>query len=150
MVSWETIASIATAIGVGIAASQILQERKLAQTAFEDNLDRQYRTIAKEIPVDALIGKEIPEAKKIDAREAIFNYLDLCNEEIFLRKQQRISKEKWQSWCSGIKTHLENPAFKEVWEEVKTNSPSSFSFLEQLEKQGFKTDPIDWKKNSFN
>ncbi len=63
MCDWDTIASIATAIGVCIAAWQILESRKLAQTSFEDGLDQQYRTLVKDIPVDALIGKPVDDRK---------------------------------------------------------------------------------------
>ena len=43
VMNWDTVASLATAIGVCIAAWQIWQSRKLAQTSFEDGLDQQYR-----------------------------------------------------------------------------------------------------------
>ena len=60
---WNTIASLATAVGVGIAAWQIWENRKLAQTTFEDSLDKQYRSLVMQIPVDVLIGKAIPKEK---------------------------------------------------------------------------------------
>ena len=86
--NWGTVASLATAIGVCIAAWQIWQSRKLAQTSFEDGLDQQYRKLAMDIPVDALIGKPVNDDKKADVREIIFNYLDLCNEQAYLRKKR--------------------------------------------------------------
>jgi len=36
---WDTLAAIATAIGVAIAAWQIRESGKLAQSRFEDSLD---------------------------------------------------------------------------------------------------------------
>ena len=91
--NWDTIASVATAIGVCIAAWQIWESKKLAQTSFEDGLDQQYRNLAMDIPVDALIGKPVDdESGKL--REIIYNYLDLCNEQIYLRKIKRISKNR--------------------------------------------------------
>ena len=110
--SWDTLAAVATAIGVGIAAWQIREGRKLSQTSFEDSLDQQYRTLSREIPVDALIGKEVPDDKKKETRELIYNYLDLCNEQIYLRKRKRVSKERWEDWCSGIKENLNKNAFR--------------------------------------
>jgi hypothetical protein len=67
---WNTIAALATAIGVAVAAWQIRESRKLAQSSFEDSLDQQYRALAHGIPVDALIGKEVAEAKKDETRES--------------------------------------------------------------------------------
>ena len=62
--NWDTIASIATAIGVIFAACQIWQSKRLAQVTFEDSLDQQYRDLAMQIPVDVLLGKKSPDNKK--------------------------------------------------------------------------------------
>ena len=142
---WNTVAAIATAIGVAVAAWQIRESRKLTQSSFEDSLDKQYRDLAHGIPVDALIGKEIAESQEHETRELIYNYLDLCNEQTFLRKKHKITEETWFDWCSGMEAHLQKPAFKTVWDEVKDQSPGSFSFLERLETEGFKVDPRRWK-----
>jgi hypothetical protein len=142
--NWETIASIATAVGVGIAAWQLWEGRMLAQTTFEDSFDQQYRNLAMQIPVDALIGLPVAQEDKKNARENIYNYLDLCNEQIYLRKKKRITSSRWVDWCAGIKENLGKPAFREVWEEVKNKSPETFSFLTQLEENSFKCDPAKW------
>lgn len=141
---WNTIAAIATAIGVAIAAWQIHENGKLAQSTFEDTLDQQYRELSRDIPVDVLIGKPVTEEKREEVRELIYNYLDLSNEQIFLRKKGRVCKETWQDWCAGIRNHLDKVAFKEVWDEIKAEAASSFTFLERLEQSGFKADPRDW------
>jgi len=60
--SWDTLAAIATAIGVLIATWQFRENRKLAQSIFEDTLDQQYRDLTRSISVDALIGKAVPNA----------------------------------------------------------------------------------------
>jgi hypothetical protein len=142
--SWDTIASIATAIGVGIASWQLWEGRRLAQTTFEDSLDQQYRSLAMQIPVDALIGMPVAQEAKQAVRENIYNYLDLCNEQIYLRKKKRIRHSRWVDWCAGIKENLGKPAFREVWEEVKNKSPETFSFLTQLEEHSFNCDPAKW------
>ena len=146
--NWDTLASIATAIGVGVAAWQIRESKKLSQSSFEDSLDQQYRNLVMKIPVDALLGKPIPADEMKKVREIIYNYLDLCNEQAFLRKKNRISLTRWTDWNDGIKENLNRLAFKEVWEEVKKESPSSFSSLSQLEQCNFKTDPRYFNKTS--
>ena len=59
--SWNewagTIASVATAIGVLIAAWQLWEARRQGRTEFEDGLAREYREIAQRIPVDAPPGR---------------------------------------------------------------------------------------------
>lgn len=123
---WDTVASFATAVSVGIAAWQIRESRKLAQTTFEDSLDKQYRSLVMQIPVDVLIGKPIPDEKKREVREIIYNYLDLCNEQAYLRKKKRVTKTRWNEWNEGIRDNISKPAFKEVWEEIKRDAPSTF------------------------
>lgn len=141
--NWDTVASLATAIGVFIAAWQIRESRKLALTSFEDGIDQQYRKLAMDIPVDALIGKPIND-KKYELREIIYNYLDLCNEQTYLRQKKRISKNRWKEWNDGIKDNLSKPAFKEIWNEIKDKAPKTFTALDLLEKGEFKIDPAKW------
>lgn len=142
--NWDTLASLATALGVGIAVWQLHENAKMTQSTFEDSLDQQYRALSMAIPVDALIGKAVPEERKEAVRELIYNYLDLSNEQVFLRQRNRISKDTWRDWCVGIKSNLQKTAFREVWVEIKEEAPGSFSFLEKLEKHDFAVDPRKW------
>ena len=118
---------------------------KIAQSEFEDSIDQQYRELAKDIPVDALIGKTVDEDKAEFTRELIYNYLDLCNEQIFLRKKKRVRKDTWVDWCAGIKSNLSKSEFEKVWTEIKRESPKTFTFLEKLEKTQFTEDPVKWR-----
>ncbi len=143
-------ASIATAVGVGIAAWQIRESRKLSSASFEDSFDQQYRELSYTIPVNAFLGLELGteiggKAISYKAREAVYNYLDLCNEQVYQRSKKRISAERWHEWVSGIEQNLSRPFFAEVWAEVKTAAPRSFSFLEELERHEFKVDPAKIK-----
>ncbi|ENG7031929.1 hypothetical protein ABU905_004545, partial [Vibrio parahaemolyticus] len=76
------ISVVITAIGVLFALKQLKVTQNIAQTEFENSIDQQYRQIIQNIPVDILIGKE--HIAQGDVRELIFNYLDLCNEQIYL------------------------------------------------------------------
>jgi len=143
-IDWNSVVSICTAAGVLIAAFQLRVGSKISQTEFEDSIDQQYRELAKGIPVDALIGREVSEDKKDYTRELIYNYLDLSNEQIFLRKKKRIRKDTWADWCTGIEANLKKIEFNNVWEEIKQESPHTFTFLEQLEVSGFNGDPAKW------
>lgn len=144
-IDWNSLVSIATAVGVLIAAFQLRTSSKIAQSEFEDSIDQQYRDLARGIPVDALIGKSVSEEKKELTRELIYNYLDLCNEQIFLRRKNRIRKDTWVDWCTGMESNLSKKEFAKIWVEVKTESPKTFTFLERLEKDKFIGDPLKWK-----
>ena len=145
MANWDGIASVATAIGVAVAAWQIWQARKLNGASFEDSFDQQYRELSFSIPVDALLGKKLDKSLESQAREAVYNYLDLCNEQIYQRSKHRVSKERWHEWALGMKNNLNRPFFAQVWLEVKTSAPGSFSFLEELEAGDFEIDPCVMK-----
>jgi len=143
-IDWNSIVSIFTAIGVLVAAFQLRVSSKIAQSEFEDSIDQQYRELAKEIPVDALIGKTVSDDKIELTRELIYNYLDLCNEQIFLRKKKRVRKDTWADWLTGIESNLAKSEFKKVWSEIKLESPKTFTFLEKLEESKFSEDPAKW------
>lgn len=140
----DLIVSLATMAGVIIAAVQLRASSKIAQAQYEDSIDQQYRDLARGIPVDALIGKEVQAQDKSLTRELIYNYLDLSNEQIFLRKKNRVKFDTWSDWCAGIKANLAKPEFAKVWNEVKQESPQTFTFLEKLEAQQYNGDPLKW------
>src|SRR2546421_11905359 len=137
-------ASVATAIGVFLAGWQIRLAKKQSKTQFEDDLTQQYREIIKDIPTDALLGREISEEEYKKARHAFYRYIDLSNEQIFLRQQGRVTEATWELWRDGIKSQLSRPAFKEAWGEFKKKASEDFKELQKLELSGFKVDPHSW------
>lgn len=136
------VASLATALGVCFGAWQIKMGKEQAQATFEDSLDQQYRSLAMELPVNVLIGEPVAEIDRMRVRELIFNYLDLSNEQVYLRAKGRISKHTWASWCSGIQLLLSKPAFIEVYDEIK--GKSDFTYLGRLIQDDFSNDPLTW------
>ena len=149
MVDWNALSSIATAIGslataIGVifGAWQIRLTKKQSQAEFEDGFDQQYRTLSMAIPVDVLIGNLPHPQETSEVRELIFNYLDLSNEQVYLRAKGRVSKLTWKSWRSGIKAHLARPFFYQVFDEVK--SQSGFTYLARLVEEDFSSDPRKW------
>lgn len=142
----RTIFESATAFGVGVAAWQLWLTRRLAQSSFEDGLNKEYRILALEIPMDALIGVDLDLANFPKVREQIYNYIDLSNEQAYLRKKGRIRATTWLEWADGIKSNLEQPTFRKVWSEIKAASPKVFKELRELENGQFKQDPKSPRK----
>jgi hypothetical protein len=141
----EVCTALATAIGVIFVAWQLWQTKRQAVTSFEDHLAREYRDLAKEIPASALLGQELQKDEFLEVRELIYNYIDLTNEQVFLRQIGRVSKETWEYWLDGIKSNLSRQIFARVWTEVKAGVPESFQELRRLEKEAFASDPIRWR-----
>ena len=146
--SWNewagTIASVATAIGVLIAAWQLWEARRQGRTEFEDGLAREYREIAQRIPVDALLGGELDEKTFAASLNDFYSYVDLSNEQVFLRMNRRVSKQTWDNWANGIRANLARAAFRRAWEHIKARAPDNFEELKRLEKQTFRGDPAQW------
>jgi hypothetical protein len=140
-----TVASVATAFGVLFAWWQIRLAKQQAITQFEDGLAREYRNIAQKIPVKALLGGEIEEKDYEKALDDFYHYIDLTNEQVFLRQNNRITLKTWENWCDGIKSNLSRPAFKRAWTEIKLRATDSFNELRRLEASGFKDDPCKWQ-----
>lgn len=144
--------SIATAVGVIIATvgvfgtrEQIRLSREQARTQFEDDLVREYRELSRELPVEALLGEDLSNEKYRSALLTFYHYIDLSNEQIFLRQQGRVSAETWENWREGIKSNLSRPAFKRAWSEIGDRTHDIFDELRRLEKGGYEEDPFRWK-----
>ncbi len=134
------LGTVGAAIGVYYVRLQLKHAQQQAMTSYEDQLNREYRTLLREIPPTARCqpGLNTDELEKYYA--AFYGYLDLCNEEVFLRREERISEATWKSWRDGIKSHLSRGAFGEAWKKAKKDS-DSFLELRCLEETGFLIDP---------
>ena len=140
----DTIALVVTALGVSLGAWQLHSSMRLAQTTFEDSVDQQYRALAARVPMDVWLGRAPPPESRSEAREVAFQYLDLCNEQILLRKLKRISDGRWKGWREGIEQNMGIPLVREVWDEVVRERPGHLSNLERLHAANYRVDPKRW------
>jgi len=123
--NWVAIGSIATARGVIFVGWQIWQTRKQNITAFEDEMSRQYREIPKTIPVEALLGEELSKEELEDAENGIYHYLDLSNEEVFLRQNGRVSSETWKSCVMASSRISDDGPSRKCGEQSSQRSPTT-------------------------
>ena len=140
---FQIFAATATTIGIPIGLTQLYLHACQSVTSFEDQLTRQYRQIAANIPFMAFLGKDFSPEKYNDVREQIYNYLDLSNEQVFLRQTGRISAKTWSYWKDGIQANLKRQLFEQVWSDVKKHDAKQFQELQRLEKD-FGIDPFKW------
>lgn len=139
--SIQDIASMATAVGVLFAAFQLLHTRARAITTFEDSLANEYREIIDRLPTEAILGEQLAPEAQLKHLHDSYRYLDLTNNQVFLRKIRRISKKTWTFWADGIETNLARPAFAAAWADISRRAGSDFSELRRLIAEEFKTDP---------
>jgi hypothetical protein len=143
-VDWSAIGSVGTAVAVLIAAWQVRKNTQQARTNFEDDLSREYRELARSIPVKAYLGQDLGEEEFEQAFQRLYQYIDLTNEQIFLRMNGRISRTTWLNWVAGIKSNLGRPAFRDAWARIKNSPNGSFAELRKLENSEFESDPRRW------
>jgi hypothetical protein len=139
------ISSVATAVGVGIAATQIWMGRLQGISQFEDSFAKEYRDVASKIPTRALLGSELTDEEKLNHFDELFRYYDLCNEQIFLRIQGRINRKTWDYWRDGMKFHFAKPAFRWAWSEINSAPHAEFNEFRRLIESEFKDDPRKWR-----
>jgi hypothetical protein len=139
----STAANLATAGAVLVAAVALLLQRGQARTGFEDDLVREYRkTIKPDLITKALISPDLDE-KRFKQVAEFYPYIDLCNEQTFLRMAGRVGGRTWRLWREGIQGNLQRPAFASAWETIRTHSPNDFRELQLLDDSDFR-DPRSW------
>ena len=93
---WTAISAIAnaiTAVSVFLALWQLRVTKGIAQLQFEDSLAKEYRDLAARIPTRAFYGAELSDLEHKQTRDEFFRYIDLSNEQVALRRRNRISKK---------------------------------------------------------
>lgn len=121
-----------TAGGVLIAAVQLLMSRKQSVTEFEDSFSKEYRELASELPTKALLGEALSEKEHEDSFDQFYHYFDLCNEQVFLHMNGRISEATWNYWRDGILANMRRPAFKRAWKEISPLTTGEFTELRSI------------------
>ena len=126
------LSSIATAIGVLVAAWQLWLAHRQSITAFEDSFAREYRELAATLPTKALLGESLTEEEHTKHFDEFYHYFDLSNEQAFLHLAGRITPATWKFWRDGMASNLRRPAFKRAWSEIAARANSDFAELRQF------------------
>lgn len=140
------LSSLATTVGVFFAWYQIRRTGDLHRTQFEDSLSKEYRELVQRIPIKVFLGQDLTPDEFEQAKPVLFHYLNLTNDQIFLRSKDRISRAVWEDWREGIQSNIVDiKAIRELWSDIKQNS-QNFHELRKLEESNFNDDPINWKQ----
>lgn len=142
--SYVVLAPYATLIGVIFAIYQFWRNVEQSKTSFEDSISKEYRDIFNNIPYKALIGKTLIGEEMTQASNVIYNYIDLCNEQIFLRRTGRVREDTWNNWQEGMSINFSLPIFLYISEEVFKELPDSFTGLKRVMSENYNTDPKNW------
>ncbi|MEE6209832.1 hypothetical protein U3A55_06680 [Salarchaeum sp. III] len=102
-----------TALGAVLIVHRIRQNRHQFQRSFEDELTREYRELTKEMPVEMLLDESKPLTES--ELNLLYNYVDLTNEQVWLRRAGRVSRETWLNWRDGIRSNFHRENFRRGW-----------------------------------
>lgn len=134
-----------TGFGALIVIGQLYQRKRQFTTEFEDKLTSDYRNIIYRLPVAALLDDSDEEEQYIGDLDDYYRYIDLTNDQIFLRQEGRISKSTWENWSDGIETILGKSNFEVAWEEIHERESESFSELQKFLCDEHPDDPRYWE-----
>jgi hypothetical protein len=125
------IASIATALGVFIAAGTLIQTRNLSLREFEGFYIDRYWNLMDSMSLDALQGKS-PHPMSDQDRRVALGYLRLSEDELDLYHKGWISVSTWKVWSEGICSTLASSPFEELWAEIESSQTDQFKNLREF------------------
>ena len=123
---------LVTPLSTIIAVLQLRKQKQSRVKEFENELNQRYRDLTREIPVRALLGEELNDDEFEEHFEWLYYYIDFTNEQIYLRKEGKISYKTWQEWRAGIESHMQRPAFERGWKEIDTTVGDDFGELREF------------------
>jgi hypothetical protein len=141
-------AAAATACGVALAAWALFLQRGQARTQFEDGVVQQYRELIKpHLVLDVMlenVARNLPDAERQRLHD-VYLYLDLCNEQVFLRAIGRVSRATWMvQWSDGIRDNVRDiPAVADTWRLIQETT-DDFRELRAFEQNDW-DDPRGWE-----
>lgn len=71
-------------------------------------------------------------------RDTIYDYFNLCAEEYYWYKKNRINETVWRSWKNGMEFWISKPIIKDLWDEEMENTNSKASYYMNSNEDFFK------------
>lgn len=130
------IVSMVTCLTIGFAALQLIFHSRQTHREFESlYVQRYWNLMDKRSEPFAVKQKVLPEDKSV-----IRGYLQLCEDEIDLRRLGRVTDHTWRFWASAIKSQCSEPAYKA---ELKKLDREQYPRVRELLAYGSARDPLD-------
>ena len=126
------VSTVVTPLGVGVAAWQLWLAQCQSTTSFEDSMMKEYRALAATLPTKALLGEALTADEQSAALDEFYRYFDLCNQQVYLHQEGRVTHKTWDFWRAGIISNMRRPAFARAWAEVAARANGDFSELRSV------------------
>lgn len=130
--------SVITAGSIIFAAIQIVSQTRQMHREFEALYVQRYWSLMDRRSVSFERGGKVVRADQI----VIHQYLQLCEDEIDLRRLGRVTDDTWRYWESSIRYQASEPAYRAA---VRSSSRSDFPSLKALLCARAGYDPLTWR-----
>lgn len=138
----SAITSFVALIGLYFVWVQLNETKKIAQQQFEDSLAKEFRELINKIPTNVMLGESLSDEEFEKHFDEFFHYFDLTNEQIILKKRNRISDEVWSDWNEGIEAIMNLPVFQKAWARIENSKINQFNELRKLIKSNKKINQL--------
>jgi hypothetical protein len=125
------IALIVTAVGVLAAVFSLRQSNRERLRQFEAMYVQRYWSILDQLSLYAL-DLSTPDSVSADDKKAIRSYLFLCEDELEMRGRGYIADGTYKIWSEAAMAQLEQPMFKEVWNQLAKEAAFPYQHLNAL------------------
>lgn len=109
-----------------------LETKGEARSQFEDSLNNHYRELLGELPLAAMLGRQLSETELQQSLRTFYRYFDLSNEQAFLHQRGRLRAGTWSNWLEGIQQNMARPAFRQAWAAILPDIDGSFDELKAI------------------
>jgi hypothetical protein len=150
-VAVDIVALAGVFVAIGIFILQGRKANYIRRQEFADSYVQRYWEIREKFPMRVRIDGYLRTGGELRLDEeqvrAIWDYLELCEDEIDLRKQGTITYETWKIWAEGIESSVASYPFKGFMDDLEAElernavpvSRRPFSNLRQLRDSGHTT-----------
>lgn len=133
------IISIITAGSIIFAARQIVAQTRQMHREFESLYVERYWELMDKRSVSFLRGSKPRRSDQF----VIFQYLQLCEDEVDQRGLGRVTDETWGHWEKSIRAQVQESAYSKG---LRSSSRSDFPSLKKLVGSPTSYDPLTWSR----
>jgi hypothetical protein len=112
-------AAWAAVIGVPFAVWQLWLTRRAHVSGFEMRFVDRYESLLARLPDDVVMERRELSNPSIGELRVFHDYFALCDEEVFYRREGKVSAATWRDWERGMQLNLQRPTFQVAWRALR-------------------------------
>lgn len=132
------VIEILTLIAIAFAVLQLVGDRNQRHREFENLYVQRYWNLVDRMSDDLYLKSNEELRRPSSDSRLMVAYLRLCEDQIDVRKEGFVTDRTWKIWGGGIRTQLEEAAYKRQFKENESDLPSLTAFLQDQQ------DPLRW------